>query len=181
MPAARKSIAAIMSVRYASAERFIFKLSKNVVQKLTLIVIIFLLSGCVGVATMHNPEKKHEDLKFKLMGRGFLFDNQEENHNYSKSDVVEVWGQPDSKEVSGNVEYWRYKQGVLAWAGVIPMIVIPIPLVAPVGKNSVTLGFIGNELVSATSQYRHGSLAVCGMFLMDNPSGLKFGCFTGSE
>lgn len=150
-------------------------------QKLTIFIIAFLLSGCVGVATMHNPEKKHEELNFKLMGRGFLFDYQEKNHNYSKSDVIEIWGKPDNKEVRGSVEYWRYKQEGLAWAGVIPMIVIPIPLVVPVGRNSVTLGFNGNELVSATSQYRDGSLAVCGVFLMDQPSGFKFGCFTGSE
>ena len=149
--------------------------------KLTILIVAFLFSGCVGVATMHNSEKKYDDLNFKLMGRGFLFDDQEENHNYSKSDVIEIWGQPDSKDIRGNVEYCRYKQESLAWAGVIPMVVIPIPLVVPVGNNSVTLGFIDNELVSATSLYRDGSLAVCGAFLMDHPSGFKFGCFTGSE
>lgn len=109
-------------------------------QTLTIFIIAFLLSGCVGVATMHNIEKKHEDLNFKLMGRGFLFDYQEKNHNYSKSHVIEIWGEPDSKEVGSSVEYWRYKQEGLAWAGVIPMIVIPIPLVVPVGRNSVTWG-----------------------------------------
>ena len=130
---------------------------------------------------MYNPERNHEDLKFKLMGRGFLFDYKEKNHNYSKSDVVEAWGQPDSKDLIGNTEYWQYKQDSLAWAGIIPMVVIPIPLVVPVGKNSVTLGFAGDELISATSQDREGSLAVCGMFLIDHPSGFKFGCFTGSK
>ncbi|QUN05561.1 hypothetical protein KDN34_15440 [Shewanella yunxiaonensis] len=72
-------------------------------KKLAILIMTVLLSGCVGVATMYNPETNHEDLKFKLMGRGVLFDYKEKNHNYSKSDVVAAWGQPDSKCTSSDL------------------------------------------------------------------------------
>lgn len=130
---------------------------------------------------MRNPEITHINLQFKLMGRGYLFDYKEEDHNYQKFDVLQAWGEPDAKKVGGEIEYWIYKQDSLAWAGLIPMVIIPIPLVVPVGKNSVTLGFSGDELVSAVSQDRDGAGGVCGMFLMDHPSGLKFGCFSLSD
>ena len=141
-------------------------------------MIGFLLSSCAGVMTMHNTDRELEHMKFTLGGKGFLNTYVDENQNYTKQEVLEVWGQPESKETEGLFEKWRYNQDSLAWAGVIPMFIVPIPLVAPVGKNGVVLTFEGDSLVKASEEYRDGGVAMCGWFLMDHPSGFKFGCFS---
>ena len=127
---------------------------------------------------MHNENTELDHLEFKLGGKGFLNPYVKENQKYTKKSVLEIWGEPDSKVVEGSIEIWRYNQEGFAWAGLIPIVIIPIPLVAPVGKNGVVLSFNGNELIKASEDRREGGVAMCGWFLMDHPSGFKFGCFS---
>ena len=145
-----------------------------------LLTAVFLLSGCVGVGvmTMHNPDTELDSLEFKLGEKGFLNPHVRESQKYTKEDVLVLWGEPDSKAVDGAVEEWRYNREGLAWAGLIPVVIIPIPLVAPVGKNGVVLSFNGNELIKAKENNREGGMAMCGWLLMDHPSGFQFDCFS---
>ena len=108
--------------------------------------------------------------------RGYISAEVEEEHSgYLKADVLKAWGQPDSKKLKGEIEYWRYEHG-LAWAGLIPVLIVPVPLVLPVGKNGATLAFSGDELVSAVSRDRDMAGGMCGWFLMDVSPGLQFFC-----
>ena len=143
-------------------------------RNMLVIGMCLLLSGCAGVLVMHNPKKTHDSDEFRLMGRGYI-SAKRAHSGYQKADVLKAWGEPDSKKIKRGVEYWRYEQG-LAWAGLIPVLVVPVPLVLPVGKNSATLAFSGDELVSAVSRDRDMSGGMCGWFLMDEPSSTKFGC-----
>ena len=134
-----------------------------------------LLSACAGVLVMHNPKTTHDSKQLELMGRGYISGDGERS-SYQKADVLQAWGEPDSKKTRGEIEYWRYEQDSLAWTGLVPVLVIPVPLVVPVGQNHAILGFSGGELVSAVSRDRDMAGGMCGMFLMDHPAGLKFGC-----
>lgn len=136
-----------------------------------------LLSACAGVLVMHNPKVTQDSQQLKLMGRGYISVGKEQV-SYQKADVRQAWGEPDSKKIKGEIEYWRYEQNGLAWAGLVPVLVIPIPLVVPVGKNGATLGFSGDELVSAVRQDRDVAGGMCGLFLIDHPSSLKFNCLS---
>src|SRR5689334_23792220 len=54
------------------------------------------------------------------------------------TEVIARWGQPDNQSVDGNATTLVYKRG-FTWAGVVPMIIIPLPLVIPVGTKSTSL------------------------------------------
>lgn len=156
-------------------------MGKNVRTIVTIGLATF-LSGCIGIVTLHNPEIERDDLNFKLAGRGFISDYNEVNYRYTKSQLLGAWGAPNNVTRNGDIEYLQYKQRGLAWAGIVPVVIIPLPLVVPVGKNGVIFGFNNEQLISVKSQSRHGILALCGMFLMDEPSGFKFGCVSkGSQ
>lgn len=156
------------------------RFSENILRSLLFVVIGILLTGCAGIVTMHNSETDHEDLNFTLGGKGYLSFYKKETKNHTKQAIREAWGEPDKISNNDKYEVWRYDQGGFAWAGIIPILIIPIPLIAPVGKNSVTFNFNGDELASVSSEKREGGIAICGLFLMDHPSGLKFGCTSGS-
>lgn len=141
-------------------------------------VLMLLLSGCAGVMTVHNPDTEIKDLNFKLASKGFLNTDATENSNYTKKSVLEIWGKPDSIKVNGAKEQWKYNQTGLAWAGLIPVIIVPIPLLVPVGKNGVVLVFQDELLISAIKNQREGNIAMCGYFLMDDSSGSKGFCFS---
>lgn len=149
-------------------------------RRIFVIGMCLLLTACAGVVVIHNPKKNYDGMQFKLMGRGYI-SGSEERISYQKADVLQAWGEPDSKKAKGEIEYWRYEQDGLAWAGLVPVLVIPVPLVVPVGKNHATLGFSGDELVSAVRKDRTPAGGMCGMFLMDQPSSLKFACLSLSD
>jgi uncharacterized protein YceK len=138
------------------------------------LVLSVLLSGCVGVITMHNPEKSYNANDVKLGNRGWCCSAYQPIS--TKSEVLAIWGEPDKKWSEAGTEKWLYKQSSLSWAAVIPVIILPIPLGVPTGHNTTTLSFRAEKIVSATSSDREGLIAVCGLFPNDVNSKWNFHC-----
>ncbi len=98
---------------------------------ITLFILAFLLSGCVGVVALYpdsttyrapfTPSTSYTDSGGKL--RSTKISTQEA--------FLHEWGEPSYKKVDGENELWTYYRGK-EWCGVVLGLIIPIPLVLPV-------------------------------------------------
>ena len=95
-----------------------------------------MLSGCVGAQifipttqTILNPAISPSHGKFAANNL---------KKKYTCSYVEEKWGKPSTVEVDDNKSTLLYSRGS-QWVGVMPFLIIPIPLVFPVGTESITI------------------------------------------
>ena len=125
-------VSTILSTNSRWAYGLIVDVGPNDMKKLiTLFILAFLLSGCVGVVALYPdsttyrapfaPSTSYTDSGGKL--RSTKISTQEA--------FLREWGEPSHKEVDGENELWTYYCGK-EWCGVVLGLVIPIPLVLPV-------------------------------------------------
>ena len=111
-----------------------------------LLALLTASSGCLGVAFTGNHSGSTSTPR---IGRkpGHLMDGGDA-HVLSDTEVRRAWGEPDEVAKPGDgSELWTYTGG-LRWNGVLLFVVIiPIPLLVPVGREQVTLRFRGGEAV----------------------------------
>lgn len=75
-------------------------------------------------------------------------------------DVLKYWGQPDSIERTGSdKECWIYYKSTYRWYGILFFIIVPIPILFPVGKDKVSL-IIENGYVTEAVDHGTRSLTV---------------------
>jgi len=132
---------------------------------LALIISITLLPGCVGIWAINNSEKTYEPEKVALGDRGHL-SLKYPPKRLIKAEVVDKWGDPDEKVKESSSERWVYKQKKLSWAGLMPFIIVPIPLVIPTGHNKASLTFSEELLikVKCEEQKIHNGF-ICGLWV----------------
>ena len=68
---------------------------------------------------------------------------------YTSNWLTERYGKPASVSTNGLKQVWTYQTGWI-WAGVMPVIVVPIPLAVPVGKEKTIFVLRDDRIVSAT-------------------------------
>ena len=109
------------------------------------------MCGCVGVASVtegikfqySNPEILPKMGEIQTQSRSVL--------TYSDDQLVELWGKPDTIEYIHSqggkaTEQWIYSREI-GWSGVIAFVVIPIPLVVPVGYRDTILTIENGRVV----------------------------------
>lgn len=90
------------------------------------IVLCLLLQGCIGAAIVSDRVSVSEEQ--------FVFKNRD--------DYLRLKGAPDERDVSENLEVWKYYQDESAWCGLfIYAVIIPIPLALPTCEKSETATF----------------------------------------
>ena len=132
-----------------------------------LFLLLPLLTGCVGGALVY-PTKfsiEHPTTIGDKAGYIYSFGHPLASSKapIKCSEIIARWGEPDHKSVDGNEAIFVYKEEGFAWTGIMPFIVIPIPLIFPVESNSTTL-ICKDDAVTRVSQTVSGySAAYCGM------------------
>lgn len=111
-----------------------------------------------------NPKKTYEGGTLSVGGRGYCCSGLREVS--TQEEVLKLWGEPDKKWSQNGREKWLYYQEGLAWTMFMPIVVVPIPLGVPTGRNYATLEFDDQQIVSAVSKDRDGWYGMCGFFLM---------------
>ncbi len=66
----------------------------------------------------------------------------------TKENVKKYWGEPEKIYTENGMENWLYTRH--RWVGVTIAVIIPVPLILPVGTDTATISFNGKEFV----QYR---------------------------
>lgn len=114
-------------------------------------------SGIVAVEEKSVPQIKMEKGNRKKIYSG---------PTYSREEIVELWGEPNSKYIRDRIEYWKY-QNEIGFSGVLVGIIIPIPIMLPTGYRHTVLSFDANYLESISyeiSDITHGifcALSIC--------------------
>lgn len=136
--------------------------------RLTSRALLLLLSlsatGCVGYSSLLGTEESAAQFAYYQAGRGGLVTD--------KDSAIAFWGEPEAKkslEENGEEE-WIYRGG-LAWRGVAIWVVVPIPLIVPVGHNTVSMQFSeSGDLISARAEQAAGRESVCWIIILEcNP------------
>src|ERR1700733_12218895 len=118
-----------------------------------------LLQGCVGVGVLKIQTKVINDPKISLRSNAPGPDDVSKRNSTdaTKTDIYTTewlqtyWGSPNSvtRISGGSDEIWTYKSSRWIWEGVIPFVIIPIPLVLPVAKEKVCFTLHDGRVVSA--------------------------------
>ena len=128
------------------------------IRKCLLVVMVATCSGCVGIAFDRTKTVSIEK-PVPLGHRNWLNSGFErwacqpdlKQAYRTKSDFIAKWGEPHSKELSGNKETWIYAESG-RWCGLwIGLVVVPVPLLLPVCETYDKIAFENDRAVSATS------------------------------
>jgi hypothetical protein len=120
------------------------------------LVMCLLCQGCVGVASMSSTRTAISNPVLSdaasLNGLSQVAaTNTRSNSDYTAQWLEAHWGKPSTlrpESGGGGGELWTYKFGN-AWRGVVPMLIIPIPLILPTGSEKITLVVRHGRVVSA--------------------------------
>ena len=116
-----------------------------------------LLQGCVGVVVPGPRTEIIDNPTISSYVRepdGVTKRNSSEATNsvvYTSEWLLTRWGTPQSiRHVAGSSdEIWIYKSGTI-WAGVVPFVLIPVPLMLPISKEKVSFSLHDRRVVRAT-------------------------------
>jgi len=117
---------------------------------LSMLSLFLFLPGCIGIGIVGIGDSSMTHIEPEVI----MAIEKRMLHNKGEvltSSVIESqWGPPDDREqVDGGGEIWKYRGSKLRWHGVVPLILIPIPLVVPFGHEYVTFDVRGGQVVSA--------------------------------
>ena len=114
------------------------------------------VQGCVGVAiqktritTIQDPIVPDQREYWPRQRESFVMTNAVV---YSAAWLQDHWGKPASITHEGANdpgEIWTYKYDVI-WEGIAPMVLVPIPLGLPVGREKVRFLLRDDRIISAT-------------------------------
>ncbi|MDP9141882.1 MAG: hypothetical protein M3O62_13945 [Pseudomonadota bacterium] len=144
--------------------------------KILVCICALLLSGCVGGSLLSKATRDHQAFHLSKT-KGWVIPHSaacsEPISDYTKKQVLELWGPPDKKAGQGAEEKWVYHRG-WGWSGLFAMaVIVPIPLLAPVGYRDTTLHFKGETVQSITEELTETKVRLCGLIL---GHGLYLGC-----
>jgi hypothetical protein len=119
-----------------------------------IILLSLSLSGCAGLVIKSNEREQLSS-----------------NSIITKEQLRLEKGEPS--RIEGDV--WVYELNSNNWVGVVPFIIVPIPLVLPLSEERIEYEFTAEGLKSATLYTTRMKGGICG--IVPEGHGLKLGCF----
>jgi hypothetical protein len=117
-------------------------------------IVAITQSGCFGLIGNRPAECKNET---PFTGVHDIFWTKPQSEETSpkgstKAEFLKDWGKPDEIiSASENEETWIYNRKL--WCGVIPVLVLPVPLILPVCDGFDRIEFQGNEAKSLHTRH----------------------------
>lgn len=106
------------------------------IRGMSIALIFTLISGCVGLGSYTKTQFRSSQPFSTVM-------NKPQNQlPINKIQLLAAWGEPNAKRQEDYREVWTYAgKGDLAWRGIVIWVLLPIPLLLPVGNNDVEITF----------------------------------------
>lgn len=125
------------------------------------ILMLLAFSGCVGIGTVYS--EKQSSIAASILENGGTIYGSKTPPNKEK--VIAFHGEPYKKAIDGNHEAWYYKKE-LAWGGIVPVVIIPIPLLLPYGYKETVIQFENDQQISIESDQTKSPIAMCSLVPM---------------
>jgi hypothetical protein len=110
-------------------------------EKFILVCLVALQSACVGGFGVFKTERgSYHPLGSKAEEQGVRLCSS------TKADVLRLMGKPKREYAERSKDFFVYNSDV-AWRGVVPWFIIPIPLMVPVGMNEISFEFEDDRLL----------------------------------
>jgi hypothetical protein len=146
------------------------------------LILCLLLQGCVGVGALKTrTETIHDPVVADLAEPCGLSHRDSTGTNdtcYTEAWLSTHWGKPTCINYSGPDgldQIWVYKFGLI-WNGVAPIVLVPVPLVLPTGREQVQFFLRDGRVISGRQWHMH---SVGGAFgCSAGPCGFNFGAFS---
>jgi hypothetical protein len=122
--------------------------------------IVPLLNGCLGGAVIQRSAMSDDSNIALKDERGYIV-NKVHGVEYSKQEVLQLWGPPYAKDLEGETEAWRYHREIAFSGLMLVVVVVPVPLLVPVGYRDTILFFSNDKLVKAVREYGGGTGFFC--------------------
>lgn len=153
---------------------------KGMAKLLPLLCLALLGQGCVGggafvrkTVTIQNPEIGKTPAVWNVRQQGPR--SETDAVGDSKAWLEEHWGKPARlvpSSAQGGGDIWTYRFGCL-WSGVVAVVVLPIPLALPVGRERVSFLVQDGRVVSAKVVRHRTCGAIAGCII--GPCGMRWG------
>jgi hypothetical protein len=134
----------------------------------TVLIACPLLQGCVGVVTFKPEGQTFEPAVVTRSPATYSVSktpSKDATENPTTVWLKEHWGQPSQiTQLTGpeRCELWTYNFS-RDWCGVMPCLIIPIPLLLPVGRDHVVFRIRGGRVENAEVTTLGGYQAVAGL------------------
>jgi uncharacterized protein (DUF58 family) len=121
---------------------------------LALALSLLAATGCVGLIALGADEREFQDPRVGRDPQASLLGTIAEDPSLPPVDVEalrRLWGEPDEVEDSGDGgQLWIYTSKDLRWRGVVLfLVVLPLPLAIPVGRETATFTVRDGQVVAA--------------------------------
>ena len=151
----------------------------------TFILVSFLCASCVGAGvvtglpivwdakdpgTMALCPSSNDRAIVNCLRKPFR--NAPTVEEISPSKLIEMWGRPKSDDIVNGIRNIVYDRS-RAWRGIVIFVILPIPLLIPLGHNEARFSFENDHLVHVEYTDNWLTAAVCGLH-SEGPNG--FGC-----
>lgn len=129
----------------------------SIAKRFAFIALLCLCSGCVGVAVtgdksavVNNPNVSKNK---GYIGNAPLAPDT----HVTESELLKYWGSPDQIEVNDKgLKQLLYKRNELRWNGITLMVIIPIPLMIPVGHDYLSFTVDNGNITAANMKNNSG-------------------------
>jgi hypothetical protein len=147
------------------------------------LLLCLLVQGCVGIAAVKTKTQTFPDPKIseEPMAGGLSQRDLSQTHAvvYDAAWLDSHWGKPGKVRHTGELdETWVYKFGP-TWNGVVPVILVPIPILWPSGREQVRFVLRDGQVISG--KQRESRSVGSGFGCSAGPCGFNFGAFSLSD
>ena len=131
-----------------------------------LLVVVLLVPGCIGIVGVGDKESKPALMSTEVDAKRY------ESHS-RKPERIEVESAGNGREV------WIYQQEGLRWRGIVLFVIVPIPLIVPVGHEEMRIVVEQGRILSSATRKSGGTWgAMCGfIWHPHSPADTGFRCF----
>lgn len=152
----------------------------SVIGHILLVSILTATAGCVGIGVVNESVESYPKPPFALEREVGYFVNDDYKYKdwgrvlaKTKNDVLALWGEPAKRITNGSSERWFYSRE-LGWSGLLPVVIVPIPLLVPIGYRETILVFDGDTLTAIEKKRGRERVVICGVIPQGHNMGL--GC-----
>ncbi|WP_144391514.1 hypothetical protein [Pleionea sediminis] len=137
-------------------------LLRSVVQVGIVLLGVIHLTGCIGFGATYSGTEVIEkpQLSSRYSDKKIL-ESTEESELLTKDDVLEAFGKPTEVTTKDTLEVLYY-EGEREWCGLIPVVIVPIPLFLPVCETYKRFTIENDVVIKAEIKSTDGWLAYCG-------------------